>query len=624
MSIWLNNKKLIPNTRFFAFEKSDHILFLEETKKFIAELIKFSQISIMSKNVSDQLVEVLVEAGIKRIYAVTGDSLNHVNAAVCRNGKIKWIHVRHEETAAYAAGAEAYLNGLACCAGSSGPGHVHLINGLYDAHRSSASVLAIASTIPSKEFGTGYFQETNTIKLFDDCSCYNQVAITPAQLPRMLQAALQHAVHKKGVAVIGLPGDITDLPAIEAETTTILFRNRAVVRPSDEEMLQLAALLNSHKKVTLFCGLGAAESHKEILQLAEKLKSPVAYSYKAKMAIQHDNPFEVGLTGLLGIPSAYHSMHECELLVLLGTDFPYTTFMPVKNKIVQIDIKPENLGRRAKLDLGLCGDVKDTLQLLIPMIALKKDANFLDQQLEFYKEVKKNLQVYVNDPGKPNAIHPEFVASVINELAAHDAIFTVDTGMCCVWAARYINGTGERKMLGSYNHGSMANAMPQAIGAALACPGKQVIAFCGDGGLSMMMGDLMTIVQYKLPVKIIVFNNRSLGMVKLEMEVAGIPDHETDMLNPDFTKIAEAMGMPGITIIDPIEVRPLLEMVFLQEGPILVTIQTDPNALAMPPKLEFDQMKGMALYMGKMMLSGRMDEAFNIISSNYKHLGEVL
>lgn len=578
----------------------------------------------MSKNVSDQLVEVLVEAGVKRIYAVTGDSLNHVNDAVYRNGKIKWIHVRHEETAAYAAGAEAYLNGLACCAGSSGPGHVHLINGLYDAHRSSASVLAIASTIPSIEFGTGYFQETNTIKLFDDCSCYNQVATTPAQLPRMLQAALQHAVHKKGVAVIGLPGDITNLPAIEAETTTMLFRNRAVVRPSDEEVLQLAALLNSHKKVTLFCGLGAAESHKEILQLAEKLKSPVAYSYKAKMAIQHDNPFEVGLTGLLGMPSAYHSMHECELLVLLGTDFPYTTFMPVKNKIVQIDIKPENLGRRAKLDLGLCGDVKDTLQLLIPMIALKKDASFLDQQLEFYKEVKKNLQVYVNDPGKPNAIHPEFVASVINELAAHDAIFTVDTGMCCVWAARYINGTGERKMLGSYNHGSMANAMPQAIGAVLACPGKQVIAFCGDGGLSMMMGDLMTIVQYKLPVKIIVFNNRSLGMVKLEMEVAGIPDHETDMLNPDFTKIAEAMGMPGITIVDPNEVRPLLEKAFLQEGPILVTIQTDPNALAMPPKLEFDQMKGMALYMGKMMLSGRMDETFNIISSNYKHLGEVL
>ncbi len=578
----------------------------------------------MSKNISDQLVEILVEAGIQRIYAVTGDSLNHVNAAVYRNGKIKWIHVRHEETAAYAAGAEAQLNGLACCAGSSGPGHVHLINGLYDAHHSSVPVLAIASTIPTKEFGTGYFQETNIIKLFDDCSCYNQVATTPAQLPRMLQAALQHAVHKKGVAVLGLPGDLTNLPAVAAETTTVLFRNRPVVRPSEDELLQLATMLNSHKKVTIFCGLGAAEAHKEIIQLAEKLKAPVAYSYKGKMAIQYDNPFEVGLTGLLGIASAYHSMHECELLVLLGTDFPYTPFMPVENKIIQIDIKPEILGRRAKLDMGLCGDVKDTLQALMPMIEVKEDATFLGIQLEFYKEVKKNLQIYVKDPGKSNAIHPEFVASVINELAAKDAIFTVDTGMCCVWAARYIDGTGERKMLGSFNHGSMANAMPQAIGAALARPGKQVIAFCGDGGLSMMMGDLMTIVQYKLPVKIIVFNNRSLGMVKLEMEVAGIPDRETDMLNPDFTRIAEAMGMPGLTINDPGEVKSGLEKAFLQEGPVLVTIQTDPNALAMPPKLEFDQMKGLTLYMGKMILSGRMDEVFKIISSNYKHLGEVL
>lgn len=578
----------------------------------------------MSKNISDQLVEALVDAGIRRIYAVTGDSLNHVNAAVHRNGKIKWIHVRNEETGAFAAGAEAQLNGLACCAGSSGPGHVHLINGLYDAHRSSASVLVIASTLPTKEFGTSYFQETNTIKLFDDCSCYNQVAATPVQLPRMLQAALQHAVHNKGVAVIGLPGDITNLPSVAPETTIRLFRNKPVVRPSEEELIQLATVLNSYKKVTIFCGLGAADAHKEIIQLAERLKAPIAYSYKAKMAIQHNNPYEVGLTGLLGIPSAYHSMHECELLILLGTDFPYTPFMPVKNKIVQIDIKPENLGRRAKLEMGLCGDVKDTLRALMPMVETKTDRSFLDRQLAFYNEVKKKLLIYVKDTGKTDAIHPEFVASVINELAASDAIFTVDTGMCCVWAARYIEGTGERKMLGSFNHGSMANAMPQAIGAALACPDKQVIAFCGDGGLSMMMGDLMTIVQYKLPVKIIVFNNRTLGMVKLEMEVAGIPDLETEMMNPDFTKIAEAMGMQGITISEPDEVRSGLEKAFLQDGPVLVTIQTDPNALAMPPKLEFDQMKGMALYMEKMMLGGRMDEVFNIISSNYKHLSEVL
>jgi pyruvate dehydrogenase (quinone) len=582
------------------------------------------KIYVMSKNISDQLVETLVAAGIKRIYAVTGDSLNHVNEAVHRNGKIKWIHVRNEETAAFAAGAEAQLNGLACCAGSSGPGHVHLINGLYDAHRSSASVLAIASTIPTSEFGTDYFQETNIFKLFDDCSCYNQMATTTTQFPRMLQSALQHAIHKKGVAVLGLPGDITNLPAEKAETTTRLFRNKPIVRPSEDELSQLAGIINSYRKVTIYCGLGAAEAHDEIIQLAEKIKSPIAYSYKAKMAIQYDNPYEVGLTGLLGVPSAYQSMHECELLILLGTDFPYTPFMPVHNKIVQIDIKPENLGRRAKLEMGLCGDVKDTLQAILPFIEMKEDDKFLHRQLKFYDVVKKNLSLYVNDPGKPNNIHPEYVASVISGLAHKDAIFTVDTGMCCVWAARYIAGTGERKMLGSFNHGSMANAMPQAIGAALACPDKQVIAFCGDGGLSMMMGDLMTIVQYNLPVKIVLFNNRSLNMVKLEMQVAGIPDVETDMLNPDFVKLAEAMGMYGIQINDPADVRPALEKAFQQDGPALISIQTDPNALAMPPKLEFDQMKGFAFYMGKMMISGRIDEIFKIVKSNYKHITEMI
>ena len=326
----------------------------------------------------------------------------------------------------------------------------------------------------------------------------------------------------------------------------------------------------------------------------------------------------------MGIPSAYQSMHECDILVLLGTDFPYTPFMPVHNKIIQIDIKPESLGRRAKLDLGLCGDVKDTLEALLPLIENKENDTFLQRQLEFYKKVKKNLLYYVNDRGELNSIHPEYVASVINELADKDAIFTIDTGMCCVWAARYINGTGERKMLGSFNHGSMANAMPQAIGAAFACSGKQVIAFCGDGGLSMMMVDLMTIVQYNLPVTIVLFNNRSLGMVKLEMEVAGIPDIETDMLNSDFEKLAEAMGMFGITINDPDEVKSALEKAFQKDGPALITIQTDPNALAMPPKLEFDQMKGFAFYMEKMMFSGRVDEVFKIIKSNYKHLDEVL
>jgi len=576
-------------------------------------------------NVADQLVKMLVYAGIKRIYAVTGDSLNEVNDAVRREGSIQWVHVRHEEAGAYAAGAEAQLTGkLACCAGSSGPGHVHLINGLYDAHRSGAPVIAIASTIPSFEYGTEYFQETNTIKLFEDCSHYNQVATTPKQLPRMLQAGIQAAIHRKGVAVIGLPGDLTSVDSEDILTATQNFDPIPVIRPNDDDLVKLAALINQHKKITIFCGIGAADAHDEVVALSQKLNAPVAYSFRAKMDIQYNNPNEVGMTGLLGLPSAYHSMHESDLLILLGTDFPYTPFMPTDCKIVQVDIKPERIGRRAKVDVGLCGSVKDTLTALLPQVQQHPDDTFLKAQLEFYAEVKKNMKIYVEDAGSKEKIHPEYVASLIDELAAQDAVFTVDTGMSCVWGARYINATGKRQMIGSFNHGSMANAMPQAIGAALAYPDRQVIAFCGDGGLSMLLGDLATITQYNLPIKIIVFNNRSLGMVKLEMEVAGLPDWQTEMHNPDFAMVAQSMGIKGITIKDPEEVRQGLIEGLMYKGPALINIFTDPNALAMPPKVELGQVKGMALSMTKLMLNGRMDEVIDTIKSNYKHFKDLI
>ncbi|AMR31630.1 pyruvate dehydrogenase [Mucilaginibacter sp. PAMC 26640] len=576
-------------------------------------------------NVADQMVEMLVEAGIKRIYAVTGDSLNEVNDAVRREGSIQWVHVRHEEAGAYAAGAEAQVTGtLACCAGSSGPGHVHLINGLYDAHRSGAPVIAIASTIPSFEYGTEYFQETNTIKLFEDCSYYNQVATTPKQFPRMLQAGIQAALHRKGVAVIGVPGDLTSMEQVEILTATANFNPQPVVRPSDADLLQLAGLLNQHQKITIFCGIGAAEAHDEVVRLSQMLNATVAYSFRAKMDIQYDNPNEVGMTGLLGLPSAYHSMHESDLLLLLGTDFPYTPFMPTDCKIVQVDIKPERIGRRAKVEVGLCGDIKDTLTALLPLISQNTDDSFLKAQLEVYAGVKDNMQTYVADGGKKEKIHPEFIASLIDELATDDAIFTVDTGMSCVWGSRYISATGKRKMIGSFNHGSMANAMPQAIGAALACPGRQVIALCGDGGLSMLLGDLATITQYNLPVKIIVFNNRSLGMVKLEMEVAGLTDWQTDMLNPDFAMVAKAMGIKGITVKDPEDAKQALREALMFNGPVLVNVFTDPNALAMPPKVEMAQVKGMALSMTKLILNGQMDEVLDTVKSNYKHLKDLI
>lgn len=574
--------------------------------------------------VAEQLVEMLVDAGIKRIYAVTGDSLNEVNDAVRKSGKIDWVHVRHEETGAFAAGAEAQINGLACCAGSSGPGHVHLINGLYDAHRSGASVLAIASTCPSNEFGTEYFQETNTIKLFDDCSCYNQMAVTPKQLPRMLQAALQHAIHQRGVAVIGLPGDLTMQSAEESITSMQVFPSDSIIRPSDHELRSTADLINGHKKITIFCGTGAEGAHDEVIALASKLKAPVGYSFKGKMHIQYDNPFEVGMTGLLGLPSAYHSMKEAEVLLLLGTDFPYSTFIPGHCKIIQVDTRPERIGRRAKVDQGLFGQVKATLQALIPLLNENTDDSFLKEQLDFYEEVKKKLNIYVDDSGDTDIIHPEYVAAVVDKIAANDAIFTVDTGMCCVWGARYINATGKRLMLGSFNHGSMANAMPQAIGAAFAAPGRQIVALCGDGGLSMMLGDLATIVQYNLPVKLIVFNNRSLGMVKLEMEVAGLPDWQTDMYNPDFASLAESMGIKGFTVHRPDELHETLAMAFAGKGPALVNVLTDPNALAMPPRTEFNQMRGFAASMTKLMFLGRIDEVIDTIKSNYKHIRDVI
>lgn len=578
----------------------------------------------MSKKVAEQLVDMLVQSGIKRIYAVTGDSLNELNDAVRRNPDIRWIHVRHEEAGAYAAAAEAELHGLACCAGSSGPGHVHLINGLYDAHRAGAPVLAIASTCATTEFGSGYFQETNTIKLFDDCSHYNQIATTPAQLPRMAQAALQHAFHHKGVAVLGLPGDVSSMEAVENMSADRTYFSKAVILPAEEELLALSKLINQHKKIAIFCGMGASEAHDEVVRLAEILKAPVGYSFRGKMGIQYDNPYEVGMTGLLGLPSAYHSMHESDLIILLGTDFPYVPFIPQDKILVQIDTKPERLGRRAKLEMGLHGDIKASLTALIPLLERQEDDSFLKAQLKVYEKVKEHLHTYVEDKGTVNAIHPEAVAFELNKLATEDAIFTVDTGMCCVWGSRYIDATGKRSMLGSFNHGSMANAMPHAIGAALSSPDRQVVALCGDGGISMLLGDLATIRQYNLPVKLVVFNNRSLGMVKLEMEVAGLPDTETDMLNPDFAMVAEAMGIKGITISDPDHLELLLKETFLHDGPVLVNVMTDPNALAMPPKVEFKMMKGMALSMTKLMLGGKFDEVLDTVKSNYKHLKSII
>ena len=577
----------------------------------------------MSKKIANQLVEMLVESGIKRVYAVAGDSINELNDAISLNSKIKWIHVRHEESGAYAASAEAQLNGLACCAGSSGPGHVHLINGLYDAHRSGASVVAIASTCATIQYGSDYFQETNLTKLFDDCSYYNQIATTQAQAPRMMQAAIQNSIQRKGVSIFGIPSDIISMKAVDNISSNKNYFTKAIIRPNDDELSSLADLINKNDKICIFCGIGAKEAHDEIVNLSKILKAPVGYSFRGKMGTQYDNPNEVGMTGLLGLPSAFSSMHESNLILLLGTDFPYVSYIPQDKILIQIDTKPERLGRRAKLTMGLHGDIKNTLQFLIPLLNKKEDDNFLNKQLDVYEKVKKHLNTYVIDKGKKDAIHPESVAFELDKIASDDAIFTVDTGMCCVWGARYIHSTGKRDLLGSFIHGSMANALPHAIGASLSCPLRQVVAMCGDGGISMVLGEIATIKQYNLPIKIIVFNNRSLGMVRLEMEVAGLKNSETDMINPDFALVAEATGIKGMTISDPNKLESSLKEAFAFNGPILVNIMTDPDALAMPPKIELSMVNGMELSMAKMMLGGDYKEVFGTIESNYKHLDEI-
>lgn len=575
-------------------------------------------------NIADLLVEMLYNAGVRRVYAVTGDSLNPVNDAVRRDGRLKWIHVRHEEAGAYAASMEAELNGIGCCMGSSGPGHVHLVNGLYDANRAGNPVIAIASTVHTDKLGLDNFQETNVTKLFDDCSKYCFMANTPKQAAHGIQTAIQHAIQQKGVGVVGLPGDVASADAKDLVTSKKNYFSHARVIPNEKEIEELAEVINSNKKVMLFCGHGCKDAQEEAMELCKKLNAPMGFSFRGKIFFdKEENPYAVGLNGLLGNKSGFKSMHEADLLLLLGTDFPYSGFLPEKNTIVQIDTKPERIGRRAKVDYGYHGTIKDTLQAVLPKINKNDDDSYLKKMLKEHKDIREDYESYVHSKSENDKIHPEYVAAVIDDIADDDAIFTVDTGMSAVWAARYLKGKRNRYLTGSFNHGSMANAMPMAMGAGLACPDRQVISFSGDGGISMLLGDLMTISQYKIPVKIVVFNNRCLGMVKLEMMVAGYPDWETDMVNPDFKKLAESMGIAAWEIEESKKVPAKLQEAFSHKGPALINIYTDPEALAMPPNVKFGMVEGFAETMGKLMINGRTAEVIETAKSNLKYLKEL-
>jgi pyruvate dehydrogenase (quinone) len=579
----------------------------------------------MAHRLADQLISRLVEAGVERIYGVVGDSLNPVTDALRLNNKVKWIHVRNEEAGAFAAGAEAQLTGkLAACAGSCGPGNLHLINGLFDAHRSNAPVLAIASHIPSSEIGTGYFQETHPQNLFQECSHYCEMISNPAQFERVLHIAMQNAIGQGGVGVIVLPGDLAGMEVPADTGSRSLVTQRPSIRPGQKDLAKLADLINSSKKVALFCGIGCEGAHDEVVALAEKVKAPVAHSYRGKPFIEYDNPYDVGMTGMIGFGMAYEAIHECDLLLLLGTDFPYDKFLPTKCKIAQIDIRVERLGRRSKLDLGIWGDVGETLQALMPMLEGKQSRDYLQTTLSKHKDKMSKMNVYVDHVGTRTPMHPEPVAAILSELAAPDAIFTADTGMCNVWSARYIKSTKDRRIIGSFNHGSMANALPQSIGAQCAYPGRQVISMSGDGGFAMLMGDLLTITQYDLPIKVLVFDNGALGMVKLEMETGGFPDYQTDLKNPNFAKMAEAIGMMGVRIENPADLTSGIKKALAHNGPALIDVVTDPNALSIPSHADKSQAVGFALAIGKMVLAGNLDEVMDTIKGNIRHASESL
>jgi pyruvate dehydrogenase (quinone) len=574
------------------------------------------------QNVAEQFVDILVRAGVKRLYGVVGDSLNPVVDAIRRNAAIDWIQVRHEETAAFAAGAEAQITGkLAACAGSCGPGNLHLINGLYDAHRSMAPVLALASQIPSSEIGLGYFQETHPDQLFRECSHYSELISSPKQMPRLLQTAIQHAVGQSGVSVVSLPGDIASEPAPDKTIETALVTSRPSVRPGDTEIDKLVEMIDEAEKVTLFCGSGTAGAHAEVMQFAEKIKSPVGHALRGKEWIQYDNPFDVGMSGLLGYGAAYEATHECDLLILLGTDFPYNAFLPDDVKIVQVDVRPEHLGRRSKLDLAVWGDVRETLRCLIPRVRPKGNRRFLDKMLKKHADALEGVvKAYTRKVEKHVPIHPEYVASVLDELADDDAVFTVDTGMCNVWAARYISPNGSRRVIGSFSHGSMANALPMAIGAQFTDLRRQVVSMSGDGGFSMLMGDFLTLVQYDLPVKVVLFNNSALGMVELEMLVAGLPSYGTTNKNPDFAAVARACGAYGVRVEKPKELAGALKDAFRHKGPALVDIVTDPNALSIPPKISADMVTGFALSASKIVLDGGVGRMVQMARSNLRNV----
>ena len=576
-------------------------------------------------NVAEQLVSQLIDAGVHRVYGIVGDSLNPVVDAIrksggSKKGGIDWVHVRHEEAAAFAAAAEAQLTGkLAVCAGSCGPGNLHLINGLYDAQRSAAPVLAIASHIPSVQIGQMYFQETHPDRLFNECSVYNEMISSAEQAPRVVNAAIRHAVELSGVSVISLPGDVSDLKATSPSPKYVPSR-RPVLSPNEDDVRQLADVLNHAKKVAIFAGAGVEGAHDEVIELADVLKAPIGHTLRGKDFIQYDNPFDVGMTGLLGYGAAAEGMNDADVLIMLGTDFPYDQFLP-DTFTVQVENHPEKLGRRTSVSLPIHSDVKPLITALLPLLDRDRSDAFLKAKVKKHSKIMHSpVGAYTRNAEHMKPIHPEYAAHILNEVASKDAIFTADTGMCNVWTARYIDPLGTRRLIGSFLHGSMANALPHAIGAQVAFPNRQVISVSGDGGLSMLLGELVTARMYDLPIKVVVFNNSTLGMVKLEMLVNGLPDYGTDVHDVNYAEVASAIGLHGERVTEPSRLRGALQEAFAYNGPALIEVMTDPNALSLPPEIRSGQVIGFATAMSKIVLNRGAGEAVAMATSNMRNI----
>ncbi|MBX9944372.1 MAG: ubiquinone-dependent pyruvate dehydrogenase [Reyranella sp.] len=572
----------------------------------------------MSRTIADLIAETLRAAGVKRIYGVAGDSLNGFTDSLRRMKDIDWVHVRHEEAGAFAAGAEAHLTGeLAVCAGSCGPGNMHLINGLFDCYRSRVPVLAIAAHIPSNEIGGHYFQETHPEQLFAECSHYVETISNPEQMPRVLDKAIRVAIAERGVAVIVIPGDVA-LQTTAAQAAKWLAPKPPVVRPSEQELDALAALLNDGQKITLMCGGGCGGAHDAVVELARVLKAPMVHSLRGKEHVEYDNPFDVGMTGLIGFTSGYAAMKECDTLLLLGTDFPYRQFYPEHAKVAQVDIRAESLGNRCRLDIGVVGTVTDTIAALLPKLKPKTDRSFLDAALAHYKKARAGLDELAEGRAGGKVIHPQYVARLLSELADDDAVFTCDVGTQSVWAARYLKMNGKRRLIGSFNHASMANAMPQAIGAQASHPGRQVISMSGDGGFAMLMGDFISLTQLGLPVKVVVLNNGTLGFVEMEMKVSGFVDTAVTLKNPNFAAMAEAMGIKGLRVEDPAKLEGVLKEALAHKGPVLVDVVSARQELAMPPKTTFDQAYHFGLFTLKAVMDGRAKELVDLARTNLR------